>query len=191
LSYLDVERLYNLLCFKELANQGVEEAKFAPARSWSPLKKALNVWFSERFGMDRKNYYAVIVNQFMNPESKLKKAIHKALVELRQTYNIEIQEKEEKENREVEIPPREISVTGEIDWWYKQEDSGKDYFAVEYFDSQEQKQRLFYLDFIVKKDNKLYLLDTKKGETAKSQNTKDKAEALQKWIKANQEKYTV
>lgn len=234
-SQLDIERLYNLLCFEELANQGAEEAKFAPARSWSPLKKALNVWFSERFGVDRKVYYRIIVNELLNPNSQLKKAINQALLNFRKTYNIEIKEKEEKEIFEIELPSKEMSFTDDfefmgssqesslslitknvydqfyirktykgkenetkfiiflesqsIDWWHKQEDSGRNVFAVEYFDTQEKTQRLFNPDFIIKKCNTVYLLDTKKGETAKSQNTKDKAEALQNWIKENQGKY--
>jgi len=77
-----------------------------------------------------------------------------------------------------------------ISWWHKQNDSGKDNFAVEYFDTKEKKERLFYPDFIIKTvDNKIYLVDTKKDATAKSTETKDKAEALQKWIKENQDKY--
>lgn len=36
-------------------------------------------------------------------------------------------------------------------------------------------------------DNKLFVVDTK--DTAKSIETKDKAETLQKWIKENQKNY--
>jgi hypothetical protein len=43
---------------------------------------------------------------------------------------------------------------------------------------------------MLKKWERLYILDTKKGETAKSQNTKDKSEALQKWIKDNKNQYS-
>ena len=71
-----------------------------------------------------------------------------------------------------------------IDWWYKSGDSGKDNFAVKYFDEQECQFKLFYPDWIIKlKNNKLLILDTKNGITAKSNDTKYKSEALQEWIK--------
>ena len=75
-------------------------------------------------------------------------------------------------------------------WWHKQGDGGKENFAIEYFDSQEQKKRLFYPDFLIMtKEKRLFIVDTKKGDTAKSIETKDKAETLQKWIKENEKNY--
>ncbi len=225
-STLDIERLYNLLCFEELKKQELDEAKYNPSRSWGQLKMALNVWFSTRFGFDRSVWYKVIVNELLNPNSKLKKAIHRSLVEFRKTYNIEIKEKEEKDIFDLSIPEQEISFTDDfeelsssknvyenfyikkhykgkenetsfiaflesqdIDWWHKQDDSGRNVFAVEYFDTQEKKNRLFYPDFIIKKGNNIYLIDTKSGNTAKSQETADKNKALQNWIKTNKGKY--
>ena len=225
-SQLDIERLYNLLCFEELKKQQLDEAKYNPSRSWGQLKQALNVWFSTRFGLDRSVWYKIIVNELLNPNSELKKAIHKALIEFRTTYNIEIKEKEEKDIFDTLIPEQEMSYTEDfeelktsknvyekfyikkiykgkenetkfieflesqnIDWWHKQEDSGRNVFAIEYYDTQEKKSRLFYPDFIIKKKNKIYLLDTKSGNTAKSQETADKNKALQQWIKSKKGKY--
>jgi hypothetical protein len=49
------------------------------------------------------------------------------------------------------------------------------------FDS---KQRAFYPDFIVKyKDDKIWIFDTKDGNTASSLETRLKAEALQEYLK--------
>ena len=226
LSNLDIQRMYNLLCFKELESQEVEEAKYCPSRSWGVLKKALNVYFGDRLGMDSDLYYKFLVRELLNPESKIKKAIQKALIEFRKTYNLAIKEKEEKDIFDLNVPPKEQCFSDDfekievnknvysqfyikknykgkenelkfinfidnknIDWWHKQADSGRDSFAIEYYDSQEKTNRLFYPDFVIKKGNDIYLLDTKKGETAKSQNTKDKAEYLQKWIKKNQKNY--
>lgn len=76
-----------------------------------------------------------------------------------------------------------------IVWWHKQNDSGRDVFAIEYYDTQEKKNRLFYPDFIVRTKSKVYLLDPKNNITAKSQETADKNKALQKWIKKNKPKY--
>jgi type III restriction enzyme len=227
-SQLDIERLYNLLCFEELKKQQLDDAKYNPSRSWGQLKQVLNVWFSTRFGLDRSIWYKVIVNELLNPDSELKKAIHKALIEFREVYHTTIIEKEEKDIFDIFIPEKEVNFTDDfeeievsknvyekfyirkiykgkenetkfieflesqdIDWWHKQGDSGRNAFAVEYYDTQEKKNRLFYLDFIVKKGDIVYLLDTKSGNTAKSQETADKNKALQQWIKSKKEVYEV
>ena len=227
-SQLDVERLYNLLCFEELKKQGDDEAKYNPSRSWGQLKSALNVWFNTRFGFDMAIYYPVIVNELLKNSSVLKTAISKILKDFRQKYEIEIKEKEEKDIFDLELPAKEASFTEDFEkiegiqknayeefynrkkylgkeneerfikflesqkqiiWWHKQDDSGRDAFAIEYFDTKENKNRLFYPDFIIRTKNRVYLLDPKNDITAKSQETADKNRALQKWIKKNQSKY--
>ncbi|BBM89968.1 hypothetical protein COTS27_01686 [Spirochaetota bacterium] len=240
LSEMDIQKLYNLLCFRELKNQENEKAKYNPSRSWSPLKEALNVYFGEIVGMDSTKYYKILVNEFLNPDSELKKAIHLALIEFRKIHDDKIQETEGKEKITISIPEKEKCFTNDfellsgqeiqpnffnqdssnisphknvyqkfylkksyhgrdnelnfirfletqdIDWWHKQDDSGRNQFAVEYKDGQGGKDRLFYPDWIIKKDEILYIVDTKSGNTLNSQDTKYKAEALQKWIKDNQ-----
>ncbi|MBN2721562.1 MAG: DEAD/DEAH box helicase family protein [Campylobacterales bacterium] len=224
----DIEKLYNLLCFEELEKQENNTAKYNPSRSWSALKKALNVWFSKRFILHRENFYLIIVNDLLKNDSYLKQVISKALIGFRNEYEIKLKEKDGKELVYVLIPQDEISFTDDYEelnaaknvydkfynrksykgkdneenfikfledqsnvfWWHKQSDSGKENFAVEYFDTQENKDRLFYPDFLIMtNDNKLFILDTKNGDTAKSIETKSKAEALQKWIINNQVKY--
>lgn len=226
-SRIDIERLYNLLCFDELKKQEINEAKYNPSRSWAQLKSALNVWFKTRFGEEKGSWYDVIVNELLTPTSNLKKAIHQALLDFRVKYDITIREKNKSESFEINIPEQENSFDDtyeelqfnknvydkfylkkqykgrenelkfikylenmNIDWWHKQEDSGKSVFAIEYYDTQEKKYRLFNPDFIVKKDNMIYILDTKAGQTAKSKETEDKSNALQKWIKENESKYS-
>ena len=83
---MDVERLYNLLCFEELKKQGDEEAKYNPSRSWGQLKSAVNVWFDTRLGLDRAVYYPIVVNELLQESSELKTAISKALKEFRKKY---------------------------------------------------------------------------------------------------------
>ena len=68
-----------------------------------------------------------------------------------------------------------------IIWWHKQ-NYGRSTFAIEYFDTQENKNRLFYPDFIIKTKNKIYLLDTKDNITVKSQEMEDKSNTLQNLI---------
>src|SRR3989338_6837210 len=114
-SQLDVERLYNLLCFEELKKQGDEEAKYNPSRSWGQLKSEINVWFNTRFGLDRPVYYPVVVNELLKETSKLKTTISKALKEFRNKYEIEIREKEEKDVFDLELQEQETSFTEDFE----------------------------------------------------------------------------
>jgi type III restriction enzyme len=76
-----------------------------------------------------------------------------------------------------------------VEWWHKNGDEGSDHFAVPYYDNEKHRERLFYPDWIVKlKSGITLIVDTKKGETASSNETKAKAEALQDWIKAQKNK---
>ena len=76
-----------------------------------------------------------------------------------------------------------------VDWWFKNADSGKDGFALKYLDSTSKSERLFYPDWIVKfLDGRIGIFDTKEGQTANSNETGYKAEALQKFLQVlNQE----
>ncbi len=224
-SDLDIERLYNLLCFEELQKQDLEEARYNPSRSWGQLKQALNVWFKSRFG-EKEYLYNIIVNELLKDNGELKKAINQALMDFRKEYDKKVKEKIEKSTYQIIIPDNEVSFTDDyelmsvnnnvfdkfyikkeyhgkdnetkfinfidslnIDWWHKQNDSGKNVFAIEYYNSQDKKTALFYPDFIIKKQDMVYILDTKSGITAKQKETKEKAEALQQWIKNNKDKY--
>jgi len=71
-----------------------------------------------------------------------------------------------------------------IDWWFKNGNKGKDYFAIKYHNSADNKDELFYPDWIIRfKDGKIGIFDTKQGQTANSQDTVDKAIALAKKLK--------
>jgi len=61
-----------------------------------------------------------------------------------------------------------------IDWWYKNGDSGKDALGIEYVDYQDM-LRVFYPDFIIRKDDKIFIFDTKSGFTAREATEKAKA----------------
>lgn len=66
-----------------------------------------------------------------------------------------------------------------IEWWFKNGNKGKDYFAIKYFNTEDNKDDLFYPDWIIKfKNGKIGIFDTKKGRTAAEQETADKAKAL-------------
>jgi type III restriction enzyme len=74
-----------------------------------------------------------------------------------------------------------LDSSDRVEWWYKNREGEKKYFAVSYKDEND-KEWSFYVDFIVKfKDGMIGLFDTKSGMTAKDAGPK--AEALQKYIK--------
>ena len=68
-------------------------------------------------------------------------------------------------------------------WWYKNGDSGSEFFSISYFNPDENKEKLFYPDWIFKTKDKVWIIDTKKGTTAEIADTRYKAEALQEWFK--------
>lgn len=69
-----------------------------------------------------------------------------------------------------------------VEWWLKQADEGKDFYALRYFNTTEQKERLFYPDWIIKfKDGRIGIFDTKAGQTAS--NPEGRAEALAKKLR--------
>lgn len=52
-----------------------------------------------------------------------------------------------------------------VDWVYKNGDSGQQYLSIVYIDNLQQKQWLFYPDYIVRmKDDSIWILETKGGE---------------------------
>ena len=92
--------------------------------------------------------------------------------------------------KENEIKFIEYIEAKKIDWWYKNGNSGSEHFSIPYYDELEEKERLFYPDWIIKVADTVFILDTKRGlsGTVGSPNTKWKAEALQKWIKEQNKK---
>ncbi|MBQ1606785.1 MAG: hypothetical protein II088_08245, partial [Bacteroidales bacterium] len=69
-----------------------------------------------------------------------------------------------------------------VEWWFKQNDDGKDFYALKYFNTTENRDRLFYPDWIVKfVDGRIGIFDTKSGFTAA--NPEGRAEALSKKIR--------
>jgi type III restriction enzyme len=59
-----------------------------------------------------------------------------------------------------------IDSSGRIKWWFKNGNAGTDYFALKYFNTRDQEDKLFYPDWIVKFSNgKIGIFDTKAGFT--------------------------
>lgn len=66
-----------------------------------------------------------------------------------------------------------------IDWWFKNGNQGKEYFAIKYYNSVDGKEALFYPDFIVRfKNGNIGIFDPKSGQIATDPETADKTKAL-------------
>lgn len=221
----DLERLYNLICFKTIAGQTDENRKFAPERSWGKLKTALNIYLMEKLKLSRVDAYKVIVSDLISSASVLAPVIGDALLEYRPIREQEVQKRSVRARRieKIQLPPEALFFTDQYEaldtkksamepfwmekesmgstnekafvdflestknksvvWWHKNGDAGSEYFSISYYNPDENKEKLFYPDWIIKTKNKVWIVDTKAGFTAESNDTKYKAEALQEWLK--------
>jgi len=226
MSLNDVEKTFNYYCYKLLKEQTEEDAKISNiARSWSPLKSAIRVWFKSTLSDDSDYYYRVFVKDIKKEASSIlrpaitqsikdyKPILQKLIEERRKqqeqkeasTFTIQdeywytddyedvnaklcvldkcysLKEYEGKIN-EAKFRDYIDSKKGEIEWWFKNGDYGKEYFAIKYWNSREKAFRLFYPDWIIRfKEGRIGIFDTKAGDTALPNgqgNTKDKAKYL-------------
>lgn len=121
LADIDVERIYNLLCYTIINKQDENDAKYAPARSWGKLKTALNVWFSTVTNLPRREFYAMIVNDLSRPASVLRPLITQSLVAYRAVRNKEVVQKQERQQsvRTLSIPPQTLFAVDGVVKKYK------------------------------------------------------------------------
>ncbi len=80
-----------------------------------------------------------------------------------------------------------LNDSAQIDWWYKNGEKMERYFAVEYsyLDKNAKSRRAaFYPDYIIRfKDGSVGIYDTKSGFTADNEHVRQKANALQAYIR--------
>jgi type III restriction enzyme len=102
----DLERLYNLLCFKIIAKQTDENRKFAPERSWGKLKTALNIWLMDKLKASRVDAYKIIVNDLVSPTGSFAPVIGDALLAYRTVREQEVNKRSARAKRveQIEIP---------------------------------------------------------------------------------------
>lgn len=225
----DLERLYNLLCFKIVAKQTDENRKFASERSWGKLKTALNIYLMEKLKISRADAYKIIVNDLVSEAGALAPVIGDALLAYRPIREQEVNKKAARAKRVeyIEIPREALFFTDQYEelsvkksamepfwfektqaglfgginnekkfidflespknksvvWWHKNGDTGSEHFSISYYNPDENKEKLFYPDWIIKTKSGVLIIDTKAGITAESNDTKYKAEALQAWLK--------
>lgn len=229
----DLERLYNLLCFKIVAKQTDENRKFAPERSWGKLKTALNIYLMEKLKISRADAYKIIVNDLVSEAGAIAPVIGDALLAYRPLREQEVNKKAARAKRveHIEIPREALFFTDQYEelnvkksamepfwfekipaglfggtnnerkfidflespknksviWWHKNGDTGSEHFSISFYNPDENKEKLFYPDWIVKTKNGVLIVDTKAGITAESNDTKYKAEALQAWLKGRKD----
>ncbi|PIR70003.1 MAG: restriction endonuclease subunit R [Candidatus Niyogibacteria bacterium CG10_big_fil_rev_8_21_14_0_10_46_36] len=225
----DLERLYNLLCFKIVAKQTDENRKFAPERSWGKLKTALNIYLMEKLKISRADAYKIIVNDLVSSAGALAPVVGDALLSYRPIREQEVNKKAARAKRteHIEVPREALFFTDQyaelevkksamepfwfekipaglfggannerkfieflespknksVVWWHKNGDTGSEHFSISFYNPDENKEKLFYPDWIIKTKNSVLIIDTKAGITAESNDTKYKAEALQAWLK--------
>lgn len=225
----DLERLYNLMCFKIIAGQTDENRKFAPERSWGKLKTALNVYIMDKLKLERADAYKVIVYDLLSEAGVLNPIIGDALLAYRPIREQEVNKKAARAKRveHIEVPREALFFTDQYEeleakksalapfwikknyvgreneedfvkflespknksvvWWHKNGDTGSEHFSISYYNPDENKEKLFYPDWIIKTKNGVLIVDTKDGITARDNDTKYKAEALQAWLKGKKE----
>jgi len=85
-----------------------------------------------------------------------------------------------------------LKRSNSIDWWYKNGEKMERYFAIPYFEldeHQKTRRRAFYPDYIIRyKDGSVGIYDTKSGFTADNEHVRQKANALQGYIRDHAEK---
>lgn len=105
MSQNDVEKTFNYLCFQLLKEQTEDKAKITNiARSWSPLKSAIRVWFKSVLGENSDYYYRVFIKDIQRDASSVfRPALTQALKNYRPILE-KILAKRAKKSEEKEAP---------------------------------------------------------------------------------------
>ena len=105
MSQNDVEKTFNYLCFQLLKEQTEDTAKITNiARSWSPLKKAIRVWFKSVLGENCDYYYRIFIKNIQKgATSVFRPALTQTLKNYRPILDKLLAEKVKK-NEEKEAP---------------------------------------------------------------------------------------
>lgn len=116
LTYHDVARLYDLVCFDILNRQEEEKRKYAPAKSWGKMKSAINVWL-KNYGFDDDQFYRFVFADLAKKDtSELAKMISKALEVYYPIRQKEIQKRAERREEKMSFQiPEEDAFTDEYE----------------------------------------------------------------------------
>ena len=82
---------------------------------------------------------------------------------------------------------RMLNASNQIDWWYKNGEKMERYFAIQFWERDEHQKthrKAFYPDYVIRfKDGSVGIYDTKAGFTADNEHVRQKANALQMYIR--------
>jgi type III restriction enzyme len=165
------------------------ESKFRPAitkalRAYKPISDSLLIEKKKRIE-EKEAYTFTIREEYQYPEDY--KAVPQKLCVLDKFYLPEDYNGRKNELAFVDYLEKK---EGKIDWWFKNGNQGKVYLGIKYTNSVTNEENLFYPDWIIRfSDGRIGIFDTKKGDTATSSETADKAKALQQKLKVFGEKF--
>lgn len=159
------------------------ESKFRPAitkalRAYKPISDSLLI--EKKKKIEEKEAYTFTIQEgYQYPEDY--KVVPQKLCVLDKLYLPEDYKGRKNEIAFVEYLEKK---KGKIDWWFKNGNQGKKYLGIKYVNSSTNEDELFYPDWIIRFSNgRIGIFDTKKGDTATSTDTADKAKALQTKVK--------
>jgi len=159
------------------------ESKFRPAitkalRAYKPISDSLLTDKKKKIE-EQQAYTFTIQEEYRYPEDY--KVVPQKLCVLDKFYLLEDYNGRKNEIAFVEYLEKK---KGKIDWWFKNGDQGKNYLGIKYTNSSTKEENLFYPDWIIRfSDGRIGIFDTKKGDTATSTDTADKAKSLQAKLK--------
>lgn len=151
----DTEKTYNLLLYREIQIQEEERKKFAPERSWSKLKTAINIWLKGHTFNNPPLYAVVSYDLQKEEQSVMRKVISKALEAYKPIREQEERVREEKSKEILTFCLKEsYSFTDD----YEQKESKK--CAIQPFYSRKKydgkKNEESFIDFLEKEENILW-----------------------------------
>lgn len=82
-----------------------------------------------------------------------------------------------------------VTESKNVDWWYRNGTSKETYLGIPYFSNESKREDTFYPDFIIKfTDGSLGIYDTKQGMTIRSEDTAEKSDSLQAYLRKHSTK---
>lgn len=165
------------------------ESKFRPAitkalRIYKPISDSL-LTEKKKKEEEKEAYTFTIQGEYQYPEDY--KLVPQKLCVLDEFYLSEDYNGRKNEIAFVEYLEKK---KGKIDWWFKNGNQGKKYLGIKYTHSDTNEDDTFHPDWIIYfHDGRIGIFDTKKGDTATSIETADKAKALQSKLKVFGKKF--
>lgn len=154
------------------------ESKFRPAitkalRAYRPISDKL-LEDKKKTIQEKETYTFTVQNEYQYPEDY--EEVPQELCILDKFY---IPKDYDGRKNEIAFVEYIEKKKGKIDWWFKNGNQGQKYLGIRYKNSESKEDNIFYPDWIMRfSDGRIGIFDTKKGDTATSVETRDKANTL-------------